>query len=1000
VTATGQTARSNNQDPSSQESPFRHAIPSSEYTLTPRQALHIADVYLRNALRENDHDIAMVMCRHADILLNQSKVFQSTSSTSSSDPEDQALREFGATAYSDIGKVLEAHGHQSRARIFYGKCRKLGGTPKGSSGRSTTDTPTSNPPIATSGSQGTRHLDVATVPPWIFKTDIPLPVIPFTPPEPDTRLNDTPQLVFCLDLLRGSHDSDDTLDPSVRNWLLRIKSDSNEKERLKALATDIIKSLRRHELLDPETLAEVAHLAPVLDKEDFRHLLEEYHSEMKQTMSLCPHHIEGLARLIRSAGPGYLEAGDFIKILDLIDTRLTSIHHRSLGVIYAFALAASHVLDVMTDAEIKNAGWDRLREPLSSYLNELKRSSDPYLVFQAAYTYQAILCAPGDVKPWQAATPHTDNATKGVTVLDINDFLGRLSDIQQGEPGLPVSMIPKNAYGGATSLSTSGQSFLNCLRDGYSFDRKCAWYTALRGADTMIRKGHFTSLRRLICEAPCRLHSAFQWGICQRLGEVAANPMWDSETRRDAIEFLGEIYRNDATWGTQPTVKQHILNTLMKLTAISRDEISFAEALMLELEGSGDVKKRAFYSRVCQDEGPTSHILGVSLPALGSPSLLDRVQNTMDAERHIRPLRTKRMKKTEKAVYIPLQAQADLQAPDSTRHLLMDTVKDFLVSKKEVLLLLGDPGSGKSAFCRELEYELWQIYKRRIGAIPLHIYLPTIDKPEHDMVTKQLRKAEFTEPQIQELKMTRKFILICDGYDEINQTHNLYTSNRLNQPGGWNAKMVISCRTECLGADYRDRFQPGDNNNQSEPKKLQEAVIAPFSSDQVRSYIRQYVLIRQPVWSSKEYMDVLDHNPSIKEVVKNPFLMSLSLEVLPRMMYPGQDLSVMNITQLGLYEQLVDYWFERAKKCFEEGCLSPQARAAFEDLKDEGFTQSGIEFLKRLSLAIYKEQDGLPIVQYSRHKNERSWKSEFFCPEEESLLLREACPLIKSGNRA
>ncbi|KAI8345703.1 hypothetical protein B0O80DRAFT_431425 [Mortierella sp. GBAus27b] len=126
VTATGQTARSNNQDPSSQESPFRHAIPSSEYTLTPRQALHIADVYLRNALRENDHDIAMVMCRHADILLNQSKVFQSTSSTSSSDPEDQALREFGATAYSDIGKVLEAHGHQSRARIFYGKCRKLG----------------------------------------------------------------------------------------------------------------------------------------------------------------------------------------------------------------------------------------------------------------------------------------------------------------------------------------------------------------------------------------------------------------------------------------------------------------------------------------------------------------------------------------------------------------------------------------------------------------------------------------------------------------------------------------------------------------------------------------------------------------------------------------------------------------------------------------------------------------------------------------------------------
>jgi hypothetical protein len=47
--------------------------------------------------------------------------------------------------------------------------------------------------------------------------------------------------------------------------------------------------------------------------------------------------------------------------------------------------------------------------------------------------------------------------------------------------------------------------------------------------------------------------------------------------------------------------------------------------------------------------------------------------------------------------------------------------------------------------------------------------LPAIDKPEIDMIAKQLRRDEFTEPQIREMKHHRKFILICDGYDESQQ---------------------------------------------------------------------------------------------------------------------------------------------------------------------------------------------------------------------------------------
>ena len=381
-----------------------------------------------------------------------------------------------------------------------------------------------------------------------------------------------------------------------------------------------------------------------------------------------------------------------------------------------------------------------------------------------------------------------------------------------------------------------------------------------------------------------------------------------------------------------------------------------------------------------------------------SPSLIDRAQNRPDVEGQLRQLRKQHLTEQGIAVYIPPQAKAGLQASDESRFQLMDKVKEFLNGEQRVFLLLGDPGAGKSTFSRALDRDLWNAYKKD-GDIPLHINLPAIDKPEHDMIAKQLRKMELTEPQIRELKVHRKFVLICDGYDESQQTHNLYTANRLNEPGEWTAKMIISCRTEYLGIDYRYRFQPGDRNQQSKSTQFQEAVMTPFSESQIDDYIKEYVSIHQPLWEEKDYKQALNLIPSLKELVKNPFLMTLSLEVMPRMMDPGEHLSGAHITKVGLYDHFIEHWLERGKKRLGEKKLTPQSRAAFESLIDEGFTRNGIDFLKKLAVAIYKEQDGQPIVEYSRYKDEHSWKAEFFSRDDEKQLLREACPLTRNGNQ-
>ncbi|KAK3810920.1 MAG: WD40-repeat-containing domain protein [Benniella sp.] len=1000
-------------------------ISSPRASLSLQQVLDLANVYLENARKAVDPNIALVLCHDTEVSLSQVK-------KAAKHTNDTNMREDIASIYIDLGDFLETQGRKNEAQAFYKKSIKWGGrTPDPNRPRS----PSRPASLAHSIKSAVQSADLSvdkpsplTPPPaldqsphkqppvnanaihvtmakHIFPRNVRPPIIPFHPPEPDTRLSDTRQLAYCLGLLQTDIEPNDVLDPIARNWVLNTKNESDERERLKTLATDVIRTFKRDEFKDAKSVTEVVFLASVLERDDFRYLVKEFYSGIDQSGLLDVHQLEGLARLIQGARSGDLDSDDLVQVLKLLSTRLRDTHEQSTNHLYQLTVAVSHVLDAMADASVAGLNRETIHEPLSAYLDGLKKSPDPYLVYQAAYAYQALLCIPDDESLWQATLRRSGKVFQGVSGLvsavkglDLNGFIEGLGKIQEGLAGASeVVQVVKTAYKGVVALGESGQGFLECLQEGLSFSQKCAWYTARRGADALIRDGSFIEFRRLVCEAPCRSDVAFQWGVCQQLGEIAANSEWNGETRRSAIAFLGEIYQDDVMWGYHTNVKQWILSILMQLTLAPGGETQFVETQLQELRKNGDTEKQELY-RMCHESGPGSHPFKVVSSEIGSPSLLDRVQERPDVEGSLRQMRRQRLKEREKVVYIPPQAKAGLQASDDVRFPLLEKVDEFLASDQQVFLLLGDSGAGKSTFNKEFECHLWRAYKKG-GTIPLHINLPAIDKPEQDMIPKHLRRCEFTEPQIRELKLHHNFILICDGYDESQQTNNLYTSNRLNQPGEWNAKMVISCRSEYLGVDYRDRFQPGDRNERSETTFLQEAAITPFSMDQVQNYITQYVAVHRPLWGAGEYEKALDLIPSLKELVKNPFLMSLSLEVLPRMVDPGQDLSGTRITRMALYDQFIEHWMERGKKRLGERKLSAQARAAFESLSDEGFTRNGIDYLKRLSVAIYKEQGGQPIVTYSRYRDEKSWKAPFFSREEETQILREACPLIRNGNQ-
>jgi TPR repeat protein len=92
---------------------------SPRCTLSPLQALQLAMVYLENASKETDINIALALCQDTEVSLLQAK-------RAAKHAEDQhALKRIG-TIYIELGKLLHSRGYQSEALRSYKKAEKLG----------------------------------------------------------------------------------------------------------------------------------------------------------------------------------------------------------------------------------------------------------------------------------------------------------------------------------------------------------------------------------------------------------------------------------------------------------------------------------------------------------------------------------------------------------------------------------------------------------------------------------------------------------------------------------------------------------------------------------------------------------------------------------------------------------------------------------------------------------------------------------------------------------
>ncbi|CAG8468021.1 2699_t:CDS:1 [Cetraspora pellucida] len=328
------------------------------------------------------------------------------------------------------------------------------------------------------------------------------------------------------------------------------------------------------------------------------------------------------------------------------------------------------------------------------------------------------------------------------------------------------------------------------------------------------------------------------------------------------------------------------------------------------------------------------------------------------------------------------------------------------LKRKKVLLILGGGGTGKSTFNRYLARNLWEEFDKQKMTqslpIPLFIALAPLEElinQNRDFIEAYLQKeGKLSTDQIDSLR-ERKFVFILDGYDEIaERERNCYNSNMFSK---WkNAKIIISCRPEYLGNDYEKKFWPKEN----EGRGFQELTITPFSQAEIEKYIRKYVVYSQKngiplTWDAETYIQQIKNMQQVQDLVTNPILLKIALDVLPNLILGEKETSQIN--RIVLYDEFIKKWFERAQKRLSNIQLKEKERDEFTRLDEEGFYKYCLRFGKKFAAKMFEDNNKV-VVNYdpvSEEEDATNWEKFLGNKDVEIRLLRFSMPLIRRGDQ-
>ncbi|KAG0347309.1 hypothetical protein BGZ54_004945, partial [Gamsiella multidivaricata] len=186
---------------------FDRTILSPRKALSPQKELKLVSVYVENARKIEDQEIALVLCDDAEAALSRMKRTAKKTLITPLSAEDQALRDGFAGACLEHANLLESLGYSEKAQVGYKRAEKCGHV-----------RPSKDPGPTVSSATDSACRDIAWVPEDIFPDDMRQPIVKTVLPEADERLSDTSQLAYCLGLLQVTPSPEDAFEPTTENW--------------------------------------------------------------------------------------------------------------------------------------------------------------------------------------------------------------------------------------------------------------------------------------------------------------------------------------------------------------------------------------------------------------------------------------------------------------------------------------------------------------------------------------------------------------------------------------------------------------------------------------------------------------------------------------------------------------------------------------------------------------------------------------------------------------
>ena len=262
--------------------------------------------------------------------------------------------------------------------------------------------------------------------------------------------------------------------------------------------------------------------------------------------------------------------------------------------------------------------------------------------------------------------------------------------------------------------------------------------------------------------------------------------------------------------------------------------------------------------------------------------------------------------------------------------------------------------------------------------LPIYIHLAQYKNQLREGLLEQvLEEALLSAKEIRHLK-TQPLLILLDGFDEVDIQENLYQTQRWGQPG-YHICMVITCRPEALAHKNKQALFEA-SRGQGKERHYETMHLQSFTDEQIHIYLERYIQqnskdaptslpftvsegissFAAPSSSSgapvfipmssfealstsflkvEDYLSWFKRLPSLKELIKTPFLLAVAVRALPGIILSleisssdsespsaseiSSFIQQKHFTQSGLFKAfLKDWFFRQAQKVKARGLLT------------------------------------------------------------------------------